>query len=888
MLRSAPIGPTALKSAVPLTKLQPPRPRQGMIARGPLEQRLGEALAGRRLSLICAPAGFGKTAALARQVLLLPQGTALAWITADPYDDLHRFLHCLFLALEPYDLPWRVDPMALIAAATDTQRDLDTAVTGLVNAMAACEAPRGLVVIDDAHLVGDAAVFSFLQLLLDRLPAHWGLVLSTRVEPPLKLARLRARDELAEIRQQQLSFSRQEVAALVACCGTDGDAEQLWTRTGGWAAGLRMALNACRASASPLLESPQLDRHVFEFLAAEVLDELPAELREFLMQCSVLPELTVARCVELTGNLAAADLLQETERRGLFVSVLGGRDTTLTLHELFRDCLAERLAREQPERLPALLARAADTEPDPIRRLSYLLRAGNWDAAEALVEAVAEDMLADGATEPVLRLLEQFPLERRERSPLLAMLRVQVAWERWDWRTMIDELQRAITGFRAGGDQLRLRRAQVFEAVALVGSGQSGDSRARLAEIELADADIETRALALALDTWHALDFGEFRRVADAWLTMLDLLEQTDRARIWNHCIQRTLYVWLPGMAAPLTRLVDHVFRHGGDTPTQLGAIGHVMAAWLALWHGEPDRALAAVAQAQEDARWLGRPVRLTMFAGAIQSIVHAVRGEREQAHAVLDAMLGYFTAARPSGTPAAPTSMYGHYVFLAVRVADALGDGEALRNFAARLPPPRGITNYAMLRAPLATVPARLAMLDGRYAEAAGLWAEVLQDEAAIDVLGLAEEAWLRYADALLRAGRRVDAAAALKVVLARVAESGELGGVLLAGRGVLIRLAGAPWRDELDWTGLAMLRGWAQRFAAAPQGVAPANGQGPLSARELEVLARISAGESNKAIARTLALSPHTVKRHVANILDKLGLYSRTQAAEWYRAGH
>jgi LuxR family transcriptional regulator, maltose regulon positive regulatory protein len=123
---------------------------------------------------------------------------------------------------------------------------------------------------------------------------------------------------------------------------------------------------------------------------------------------------------------------------------------------------------------------------------------------------------------------------------------------------------------------------------------------------------------------------------------------------------------------------------------------------------------------------------------------------------------------------------------------------------------------------------------------------------------------------------------------VLARVADTGELGGVLLAGRGVLIRLAGAPWRDELDWTGLAMLRGWAQRFAATVPHPAPAAANGPLSARELEVLARITAGESNKAIARTLALSPHTVKRHVANILDKLGLYSRTQAAQWYRASH
>jgi LuxR family transcriptional regulator, maltose regulon positive regulatory protein len=859
-----------------------------MIERNRLERQLGEALAGRRLSLICAPAGFGKTAALARQILLLPKDTALAWIAADEYDDLHRFLRCLFLALEPYDLPWRIDPTALIAAATAAEPDLDAAVTGLVNAMAGCEVPRGLIVVDDAHLIADSAVFEFLQLLIDRLPAHWGVVLSSRAEPALKLARLRARDELAELRQDALCFTEEEVQALVACSGNGLDPAQLLERTGGWAAGLRLALNARRPGSSDGGLSPTVDRHVFEFLASEVLDGLPAELYEFLLHCSVLPELTVRRCIALTGNPRAADLLHETERRGLFVSMVGGRETTLTLHELFRDCLADRLRHEQPDRLPELLRRAADTEPDPIRRMRFHLRAGSWDAAEAQMENVAEALLADGATEPVLRLIEQFPEERRVRSPVLAMLRGQVAWERWDWRGMIGETQRAIAGFRANGDAVRLRRAQVFEAVALVGGGFSEQSRGKLGAINLAGADIETRALALALDTWHAIDFGEFRRVAPCYTAMLDLLEQTDRARIWNHCFQRTLYVWMPGMAAPLARLIDDVLQLSGEQPSQLRAIAHVMAAWLALWRGELGRALECVGQAQDEARWLGRPVRLSMFADTAKAIVHAARGEREQALGVLEAVLGFFTSARPSGPLEAPTSMHGHYLFLAVRLADTLGDAEALREFATRLPPPRRIKNYAMLRAPLATVPARLATLEGRHAEAAAIWEEVLREEAKIDVLGLAEEARLRYADALLRLGLKVEAAAELRRVLAHVADSGELGGVLLAGGTVLMRLAGAPWRDELDWTELAMLRGWAQRFGAPAPAPAPEAGSGPLSARELEVLAHISAGESNKAIARALDLSPHTVKRHVANILDKLGLYSRTHAAQWYRASH
>jgi LuxR family transcriptional regulator, maltose regulon positive regulatory protein len=877
-----------LKTAVTLTKLQAPRTRAGLIERRRVEQMLGEALAGRRLTLICAPAGFGKTAALARQISLLPKGTALAWISADEHDDLHRFLCCLFLALEPFDLPWRADPTALIATATDARHDLNAAVTGLVNAMAACEVPRGLVVIDDGHRIADPAVFEFLQLWLDRLPAHWGVVLSSRVEPPLKLARLRARGELGELRQDELSFTEEEVAGLVACCGHGPDAAQLLARTGGWAAGLRLVLNAWRPGAQDCGPSPTVDRHVFEFLAAEVLDELPADLYEFLLQCSVLPELTVRRCAAVTDNVRAAELLGEIERRGLFVSVLGGREAVLTLHELFRDCLVERLQREQPERLPGLLRRAADTEPDPIRRLSCLLRAGEWDSAEWLMEKVAESMLADGATEPVLRLIEQFPQGRREESPLLALLRGQVAWERWDWRGMIDEVRQAMRGFEAAGDSDRLRRASVLEATALVGGGWCEESRTRLAGIDLEGADLETRALALALDTWHAIDFGEFRRVASGFMAMLDLLEQTDRPRIWNHCLQRTLYVWMPGMSAPLARLVDDVVRRTGEAPTQLRAIAHVMSAWLALWRGDTAQALASIEQAQQDARWLSRPNRLWMFANTAQAIVHAARGEREGAFAAMDSALAFFDSLRPSGPLEQPTSMLGHYLFLAVRLADTLGDGDALRGYAARLPPPRRIKNYTMLRAPLATVPARLATLDGRLEEAAVIWTEVLREEAAIEVLGLAEEARLRLADALLRLGRKDEAAAELKRVLGRVGESGELGGVLLAGSALLRRLAGAPWQNELEWTELAMLRGWAQHFSAPSTQAAAAACAGPLSVREMEVLARISTGESNKTIARALKLSPHTVKRHVANILDKLDMYSRGQAAEWYRASH
>ncbi|MGH7129013.1 MAG: AAA family ATPase, partial [Planctomycetaceae bacterium] len=165
-----------------LTKILPPRPRPGLIRRALLEDRLAEALAHRPLTLLCAPAGFGKTAALTRQIAQLPRDTVLSWISADADDNLHRFLQSLFLALEPADLPWRTEPDSLIAVAVDERADRRAAAAGLVNALSGCDVPRGIIVIDDAHRIADRAVFEFLGLVLERLPPRWGIVIASRTD----------------------------------------------------------------------------------------------------------------------------------------------------------------------------------------------------------------------------------------------------------------------------------------------------------------------------------------------------------------------------------------------------------------------------------------------------------------------------------------------------------------------------------------------------------------------------------------------------------------------------------------------------------------------------------------------------------------------------------
>jgi LuxR family maltose regulon positive regulatory protein len=182
------------------TKIQLPRPRADLIARDALEAALGAALAQARLTLLLAPAGWGKTSALARQIARLPAGSALAWVAADEDDDVPRFLAALGAALEPLELPWRVAPSAL-GTLSETERGLRMVADELVNALAEAEVARGLIALDDVHRLTDPRLFELLAALLERLPPRWGLVLASRTEPPLPIARWRARGELAEFRQ---------------------------------------------------------------------------------------------------------------------------------------------------------------------------------------------------------------------------------------------------------------------------------------------------------------------------------------------------------------------------------------------------------------------------------------------------------------------------------------------------------------------------------------------------------------------------------------------------------------------------------------------------------------------------------------------------------------
>ncbi|WP_234413580.1 LuxR C-terminal-related transcriptional regulator [Ideonella sp. A 288] len=877
------------------TKIQPPRQRPGMLqARPALDARLAEALATQRLVLVCAAAGYGKTSALARQVDALPEGTALAWVSCDAGDSPLRLFQCLISALEPFDPPWRVEPEALMAGAVgdgtpaSRSRGLRAMVAELINALDACEVPHGVVVVDDLHRIEHPAVYEFLDLLLERLTPRWTLAIASRQEPPIALARLRALGELAEFRLDDLRFERDEARALVTSAGLDAaTADALFERTQGWPVALRLAMHVLAGArgAAIAAQATAIDRPMFDFLAAEVFDRMAPDQREFLLQTSLLPELTASRCAALTGDPQAAMRLERIERAGLAVSTLAGTELTLRLHDLLREALERRLVQERPDALPGLCARAAASEPDPTRRIDFLLRACDHDGAARVLYQHAPVLLTLGQMSGVERLLERFPPGRAGAAPRLQHVRGLLAWARWDFKAMRDAMQHAEAGYLAAGEDDQALLALGYQAVALNAFGQAEQISPRLLALDRRTLSQERHLIVVLACLWHAMDLGELQQVGPLLDEMMDLLETTPDLSLWYRAHTIPRLNGLPGTADALDRYVEGVMRLTADTPSPLRAMARAQQALRELWQGHVDAAEAGLAAARADAQWLGDPPNVRGVLQLVETLVATARGEREAALDAARRMIDQHPVQR------GPWSLAGN-LFYAARAAAAFDDLPALVDHVDQLEGLRDRVPPSMVKL-LRPLQGLRSWLEGDRAEAMRAWSEAIEVEDQTDRLGSSVEWRLRLAAALVLQGRDRDAVATLAPAAARVAGHAGVGGVLLARQalGVLAeaaaagRLGAALGATVLAWRGLVQAA--ARREGATVVDACDGSGGsiGGLSSREIDVLQRIAAGDSNKLIARAFDLSPHTVKRHVANILDKLDLRSRGQAAAWYR---
>ncbi len=366
------------------TKLRTPRPRIGSVPRPRLVQRLRAGVE-RELVLVCAPAGFGKTSLLADWV-----GTdrrAVAWLSLDEDDnDPVRFWRHVIAALDGVR-PGLADRMgALVTGGASTS--LDTAVTALVNELAAASEDV-LLVVDDYHLITAAEVHRSLQFLLDHLPPALHLVLASRSDPPLPLARLRARGQLTEVRSGELRFTPTESAELlrraIAQDLPDVVVAALGERTEGWAAGLQLAALSLqgRDDISRFVEEfSGSHRFVLDYLTQEVLERQSEELRTFLLETSILERLSGSLCDAVVGCTNSQQTLESVERASLFLIPLDEERHWWRYHNLFADLLRANLRRLYPARVPELHRAAASWYEGhglPADAIRHALAAGDGD-----------------------------------------------------------------------------------------------------------------------------------------------------------------------------------------------------------------------------------------------------------------------------------------------------------------------------------------------------------------------------------------------------------------------------------------------------------------------------------------------------------------------------
>jgi LuxR family transcriptional regulator, maltose regulon positive regulatory protein len=364
-----------------------------------------------RLTVVVAPAGWGKTSLLSGWASDPAETRRIAWVSLDENDDEPaRFWSYVLTALSRGTGEISSAPLVALGAADLPAVEL--ALPILLNELAAA-AGEHVLVLDDFHLITDPRIHEAVEFLVAYLPPALRIVVAGRTDPPLPLARLRVRGELTELRAAHLGFSPAEAAALVsAVAGVDLDeaaTAQVWERTEGWAAGLQLAALALRAD--PARRAAD-DRHLFDYFAAEVLPGLHPQEHDLLVRSAPLELLSGALCDAALPATGSAQVLADLVAKDLFVAELDHDQQWYRCHSLLRDALLRSPAAEADPR--AVLERAAawfaaeDRIDDAV---GHLIRAGNPAAAAAMLREHARRWFFErGAEATYLQLGEQLPV----------------------------------------------------------------------------------------------------------------------------------------------------------------------------------------------------------------------------------------------------------------------------------------------------------------------------------------------------------------------------------------------------------------------------------------------------------------------------------------------
>jgi ATP/maltotriose-dependent transcriptional regulator MalT len=410
------------------TKLHIPKWRSGLVSRPRLTAQLRQG-AERTLTLVTAPAGFGKTTVLAEWLAGTMAGEPTAgWVSLDQGDnDPGLFWAYVIVALQRVRPGIGANALALLDSARPA--GIESVLATLINAVAE-DGHEIALVLDDIHVIDAQPIHESIAFLVDHRPPNLRLIIASRSDPVLPLSRLRARGELIELRGADLRFTPDEAAAFLnEKMGLDlsaDDVAALEARTEGWIAGLQLAALSMRGRADVsefIAAFAGDDRYIVDYLVEEVLQRQPGGMRDFLLQTSILDRLSGPLCDAVTGRDDSRAMLERLERGNLFLVPLDSRRHWYRYHHLFADVLRAHLIEEYPDQPAVLHQRASEwyeQTGSPADAIRHAFAAGDFERAANLIELAATAMRRSRQEATLLGWLRMLPDEVFRCRPVLS------------------------------------------------------------------------------------------------------------------------------------------------------------------------------------------------------------------------------------------------------------------------------------------------------------------------------------------------------------------------------------------------------------------------------------------------------------------------------------
>ena len=883
------------------TKLHVPRPRTQLVPRSHLVERLQQGVE-RALTLVSAPAGFGKTTLLAQW--LVESGTPTAWLSLEAEDnDPTRFLSYLIAALQTLDVQIGTTVLALLRTPQPPSPEAVLAV--LVSELTSRGAGEFALVLDDYHVITAESIQRGMTFLLEHLPTQLHLILATRADPPLPLARLRVQGQLTEVRTADLRFGAAEASAfLQAVTGLDLEASAiaaLESRTEGWIAGLQLAALSLqgRTDISAFLAAfSGSHRYVLDYLSDEVLARQPTPVQTFLLHTSILERLSRPLCDAVTEQEGSQAMLEALDRANLFVVPLDDERGWYRYHHLFAEMLHSHLQQREPTLPPVLHRRASawyEQHNLPIEAVQHALAVPDVELAARLIEPIALPAAFQGQISTVLGWLNALPEALIRTRPHLCVyyaLLLIFTNQLEAAEALLQDAERGIQELPAEETRTILGYMLTPRAAIALFSGDipQAVSLAQLALELLPEAEVILRASALAITIRAYEASGDVTPATEHAVAAAVAFVRTSGnpfAVVSSICLLARLYILqgrLGQAAATYEQVVQVVPRPEVLQTMYLSLyyyfnLGDLLREWNDL--GAAERHLAQGMAQVKETLTVDPPTAIRGYTALAR--LQQARGNAPAALATLDALEQ--VAERRHFAPHLVTQG------AAVRAQLELAQGKVAA--AIHWADTMGLsTNDDDLRYPregeyLALAQVRIAQAHDDpqspfLQDVLRLLDRLLRDAETKARIGSALEILVLRALALEAQGNRTSALSTLERALLLAAPEGYIRLFVDEGAPMLALLHHARMHSAVPGYITTLLAAFGEQRAPTlpPPSPHPDSLAEPLTEREREVLRLLLEGDSNREIAYRLVLSVNTVKRHIYNLCGKLRVQSRTQA--------